>query len=171
MKKLGIAFLILVGVAVLGDMFGGSPKTRERVSTEGGAWEEPSADSMIVPNQRIPVSVQRMVLNFGTRRMSVVGRIPKSALSSSGTVFIWAFFTNPGFIEGSWSGFPVRGEVTGAGDTLTVSVRPTEFPWANNDIPRDGYRAYVIAGPDSATLPIFSRWRDKSKASTPVSPQ
>lgn len=168
LRKLGIAFLVLVGLAVLGDMFGGSTSAPEADTAAAAKWEQPSADSINVPNQRIPVDVKRVALSFSNRRMSITGRIPKSALSKNGDVFVWAFFTNPGFTDGSWSGFPVRGELEGEGDTLTVSVSSTEFLWGNSDIPRDGYRAYIVAGPDSATLPIFSRWRDKSKAVTVV---
>jgi hypothetical protein len=163
LKVLGIAFF---GLVILGALFGGSEEAP--TTAEGDKWEKPTADSMAVPNLRIPVDVQRVSLNFNSNRMTIEGRIPKSAVSTSGTVFVWAFFTNPGIIDGSWSGFPARGKVSGDGDTLTVSVTGEPFVWANSGIPREGYRAYVIAGPDSTALPIFSRWRDKSRATTAV---
>lgn len=164
LKVLGVVFLALV---ILGVLFGGDEDVP--AATAGDKWETPKADSMSVSRLRIPVDVERVSLDVDSRRMAIEGRIPKSAVSASGTVFVWAFFTNPGFNNGSWSHSPVRATVTGNGDTVNVRVRHQPFGWSDNPaVPRAGYRVYVVAGPDSSRLYLDSRYRQKERATSIV---
>lgn len=173
--KLMLGILITAAaLSTVGSMFGSA----ETVSTPTVAasptpkWEQPSPDSLSVPKVRVPLRPKRVVLNFSTRKMLLDAWVPRSAIAADGTVFLWAYFTNPGFTDGSWSDWPIRARASGAGDSVRVVVTARNFGWSTNSaVPRKGYFAWAFAGPDSARLPLYSRYRVKGQGGTPVAPR
>lgn len=120
------------------------------------------------PTTRTALTPDSVLLNFKTGDLTIVARVPRSAVDSAGTAFVWAFFINPGTTDGSWSDMPIRVRPDfSAGDTAVVrAVRERFGWWDNRDVPRDGYRARVFIGTDSAAVYQRASERDKDPALT-----
>lgn len=159
-KRAAIGCLAAIGLVVVLMAIGSALDTSRTIDAERAAS---AARTAIAPDS--------VILNFRTGRMTIVVRIPRSAVDSTGTAFVWAFFTNPGTTDGSWSDMPIRVKPDfSSGDTAVVrAVRERFGWWKNSAAPRDGYRAHVFVGTDSAAVYQFSLERDKDPAlSSPV---
>lgn len=161
-KVIGGVFVVLMVLGVVGSMNGSAEGDSGSVAGSPGAGVAP----------RVPITAERVSLDFKSGRMTIVARVPRSAVNAAGDAFVWAFFMHPDHGTNSWSDMPIR--VTpdfSKGDTARVVAVRERFGWWNNsEAPSAGYRAFVFAGADSAATYWPSLQRDKNpERSVPVS--
>lgn len=85
---------------------------------------------------------ESVTLNYRTRQMEITGTLRNASPTRPERVWVWAYFFNPSFSDGSWSDQAIEIENPfRSGDTARITARGHFHWWNNSYTPTSGYFA------------------------------